>query len=81
MANDGVITRKDIIQDEALRWGEEYAKNLEIAIKANKEFVGDIKQLATAYKSISNASSNSELIKAKEEERLANMKALNAVKQ
>lgn len=45
MANKGVITRKDIITEEALRFGEEYAKNVKLAIQANKELIQSTLQL------------------------------------
>lgn len=45
---DGQITRKDIIQEEAVKWGAEYAKNLQIAIDKNKEFVEGILQIKKA---------------------------------
>lgn len=45
---EGTITRKDIIQDEALSWGSEYAKTLDLAIGKNKEFVTAIVALNEA---------------------------------
>lgn len=45
---EGTITRKDIIQDEALAWGSEYAKTLDLAIGKNKEFVTAIVALNEA---------------------------------
>lgn len=67
MANDGIITRKDIIQDEALKWGEEYAKNVEVAIKANDKMVLLTKELARLYKELQKVQNNTELIKVQEE--------------
>ncbi|UYW01797.1 phage tail tape measure protein [Flavobacterium agricola] len=67
MANDGIITRKDIIQDEALRWGEEYAKNVEKAIKANDQMVLLTKELGRLYKELEKVQNKSELVKKQEE--------------
>ncbi|UYW02114.1 phage tail tape measure protein [Flavobacterium agricola] len=67
MANDGIITRKDIIQDEALRWGEEYAKNVEKAIKANDQMVLLTKELKRLYEELKKVQNNSELTKKQEE--------------
>jgi tape measure domain-containing protein len=39
---EGQITRKDIITDEALNWGPDYAKAMEAAITANKKFADSI---------------------------------------
>ena len=39
---DGTITRKDIIQDDAINWGAEYAKIMDMAIGKNKEFASGI---------------------------------------
>lgn len=39
---DGQITRRDIIEDEALKWGPEYGKQMEVAIGKNKEFANSI---------------------------------------
>ncbi|MBC7748656.1 MAG: hypothetical protein H7Z76_08815, partial [Methylotenera sp.] len=47
---DGQITRKDIISDEALNWGDDYKKTLEAAIVKNKEFVAGILEIHEANK-------------------------------
>ena len=44
-SGDGVITRKDIITDEALAFGKEYRKNVDEAIQANKELIDQFKTL------------------------------------
>lgn len=44
MANDQ-ITRKDIISDDAIKWGSEYVKYVNEAIGKNKEFVDALKVL------------------------------------
>jgi hypothetical protein len=43
MAN-GVITRKDIIEEQALTIGIEYAKNMQPAIEANKQLLASLKE-------------------------------------
>jgi hypothetical protein len=45
---EGTITRKDVISDDALNWGVEYAKTVDAAIGKNKEFVTAIVSLADA---------------------------------
>ncbi len=45
---DGQITRKDIITDDALNWGPDYAKLMDEAIGKNKEFVQGILALHEA---------------------------------
>ena len=41
----GAITRKDIIEDDALNFGKEYADNVEVAIEANQRLVESAKAL------------------------------------
>lgn len=81
MAKGDVITRKDIIQDDALNWGPEYAEQMKIAIKKNEEFLKGIKDIVTAQKGIKGADNNSTYLKAKEEERLAFIKNMNAIRE
>ncbi|MES2796655.1 MAG: phage tail tape measure protein [Bacteroidota bacterium] len=45
---EGTITRKEIITDEALAWGGEYAKTLDLAIGKHKEFVQGVLALNDA---------------------------------
>lgn len=45
---DGQITRKDIITDEALNWGQDYKAAMEAAILKNKEFTAGILDLHNA---------------------------------
>ncbi len=69
MANkDGVITRKQVIEDEALQWGSVYEKQVQMAIDKNKEFAKGIIELNNAAKEIKGATNNSEYIKAKTKE-------------
>lgn len=81
MAKGDVITRKDIIQDDALNWGNEYATQLEKAIKKNEEFKKGIQDIVNAQKGIKGADNNSTYLKAKEEERLAFIKNMNAIRE
>lgn len=71
MAGSGQITRKDIITDDSLVWGETYAKNLEVAIGKNKEFVAGILALNEANLKVRSSSSTKELA--------ANQKAANVI--
>lgn len=69
MANSkGIITKRDVIEEEALVWGSEYAKNVQIAIDKNKEFVKGVLEIGVVQKMIKDASNNSSYIKAKEKE-------------
>ncbi len=80
MGKDGIITRKDIIEDEALKLGSEYAKNMEEAIKANKELVASLKEMAPLVNTFRNVSNQQDFVKAKQEENLITLKAINANK-
>lgn len=82
MANsDGIITRKQVIDDDALNWGPVYAKQIQVAIDKNKEYVQGIIQIATIQKAIKDASDNSSFIAAKQQEILANQKVLLSIKE
>lgn len=59
---DGTITRKDIISDEALAWGGEYAKTLDLAIGKNKEFVTAIVALNEANNKLRGSFNQTEYI-------------------
>lgn len=81
MANKGgVITRKDIIEDEALRFGEVYADNVKEAIDANMDFVKSILGIADAFTKMKNSYSNAQYLAAKDQEKLATEKAMNAIR-
>jgi len=76
----GTITRKDLITDEGLEFGKEYAKNIQVAIQANNELVDSAKalaQVATAYQKANNSQA---YITAKNEEKLALQRVENAIK-
>lgn len=82
MANKGgIITKKDIIEEDALNWGQEYASLMQKAIDKNKEFTSGILQLIAAMKEIKKAGNNSDLLRAREEERLATIKNINAIRE
>ena len=72
----GQITRKEIIEDEALKWGDEYAKLMEKAIGKNKEFVDSIIALNEANKQLRSSNTSKELA---ENQRLANVQGEKAL--
>lgn len=67
---EGTITRKDIITDDALRWGDEYAKTLNEAIAKNKEFVDSIILLNAENVKLRRSENQTEFIKQKNEVKL-----------
>jgi len=80
MANDGVITQKDIIEDKALTIGKQYADNMVQAIEANKQFVESLKainKLAQEFKGIKDQSG---YITAKQQQALETQKMIDAIK-
>jgi len=82
MANSkGIITRKDVIEEEALTWGPDYAKNTQIAIDKNKEFVQGIVQIATIQQKIKESTSNSQYAAALQQGILATQKAILSLKE
>lgn len=68
MAGSGTILRKDLITDEALTWGEDYAKNLNKAIEKNGEFVESIKAYYDILKTMQGVKTNTEFLEVKKEE-------------
>lgn len=80
-SGDGVITRKEIITDEALSFGKEYKKNVDEAIKANDELISQFKILLKVSGDYRKAQDSYDYKKAKQEESLANQKILNELKQ
>lgn len=58
--SSGAITRKQIIEDDAIRWGEEYVKSLSPAIEKNKEFVQTILALNEANQKLRGSSNSKE---------------------
>lgn len=81
MAKGNVITRKEIIEDEALKWGADYAKQLQIAIDKNEQFKKGILDIVNAQKGIKGASNNKTYLEEKEKERLAFIKNMNAIRE
>jgi hypothetical protein len=79
MAN-GVITRKDIIEEQALTIGTEYAKNMQPAIEANKQLVASLKEMAPLINAFRKTDSQQAYIVLKQQENLTTLAAINANK-
>lgn len=45
MSKKGQIKRQDIISDETINWGDQYAKTIKKAIKANKKFIKSMAEI------------------------------------
>jgi TP901 family phage tail tape measure protein len=81
MANSkGIITRKDIIEDEALVFGKTYSDNLQEAITANNQLVVSVKELNKQVLAFKGANSQKDYITAKQAESLATQQAIDAIK-
>lgn len=78
---EGTITRKDIITDDALRWGDEYAKTLNEAIAKNKEFVDSIILLNAENVKLRRSENQTEFIKQKNEVKLLAEQSIVQLKQ
>lgn len=68
MAGIGTITRKDLITDEAIKWGDDYNKEVQKAIDKNKEFLASIKGYSDVLKSIKDVKTNEQFREAKQRE-------------
>lgn len=80
-AGEGIITRKEIITDEALAFGTVYRKNVDQAIEANKMLIDQFKVLFKVSGDYRKAQDNFDYRKAKQEESVAHQKILNELKQ
>jgi hypothetical protein len=78
---EGTITRKDIITDEALKWGDEYAKTLNDAIAKNREFVDSIILLNAENVKLRRSENQTEFIKQKNEVKLLSEKTITILKE
>jgi hypothetical protein len=78
--NDGLITRRDVISDGALNWGKEYEANISKAIKANQQLVEAVKVLNEESKKLKSSDTQKQYIAAKNAEKLATQKAIEAIK-
>lgn len=77
----GQITRKEIIEDEALKWGDLYAETLDKAIAKNKEFVQSIVALNAENVKLKRAENQTDFIKQKNDSRLASEQLINKIKE
>lgn len=76
----GTITRKDLIDDEALNYGETLAKKLREAIDAQDQLVISAKSYNEVVKSFKKAENQNDFLTAKQQERLAFIESTNAIK-
>lgn len=76
----GTITRKDIIEDDALNFGKEYADNVEVAIEANQKLVESAKALNKVANDYRKSTNQNEFLKAKQLEALTLIEVKNAIK-
>lgn len=79
--SDGQITRKDIITDDALAWGTEYAKTLDLAIGKNREFVDSIIMLNAENVKLRRSENQTDYIKQKNELKLITDQTLLSLKE
>lgn len=76
----GTITRKDLIDDDALNYGETLAKKLQEAIDAQNQLVVSAKNYNEVVKSFKKSENQNDFITAKQQERLAYIESSNAIK-
>lgn len=78
---EGTITRRDIIEDDALNWGADYAKTLDEAIVKNKEFVETIVALNAENQKLRNTTNQKEYLEAQKKVNTEAEKALTVWKE
>lgn len=79
MAN-GIITRKDLIEDQAMSIGPDYAKGMQQAITANKELVSSLKEMAPLINAFRKTDSQQAYVALKQQENIITLQAINANK-
>jgi len=80
MANGGVITQKDIIEDKALTIGKQYADNMQLAIDANKRVADGLKELTGLADKFGKVTNQNEFITLKNQQTLAIQKVIGEIK-
>lgn len=80
MAKDGIITRKDLIEESALKLGTDYAKNMQQAIDANKEFAASLREMAPLVNAFRKADNQQAYLELKNKENIITLQAINANK-
>ena len=75
------ITRKEIIEDEALKWGEEYAKTVDKALSKNKEFVASIIALSEENSKLRKSETQNEFLKQKNDVNISTQKSIALIKE
>ncbi len=81
MANSkGIITRKDVMSDDAMNLGPEFASQLKIADKAVVDLIGSVKELDKVARGFKGVSNQKEYITLKQAESLATQQAIDAIK-
>jgi hypothetical protein len=76
----GIVTRKDMFSDDAMEFGKEYSKQLNVAIDANKILVDSVKELNKQVQNFKVANNQKDYITAKQAEALATQQAIDAIK-
>ncbi|QIH39737.1 phage tail tape measure protein [Flavobacterium sp. Sr18] len=79
--SDGQITRNDIITDDALNWGPDYAKGMEVAIAKNKEFVAGILTMHLANEKLRKSQNQTDFIKQKNDLKLITDQTILSLKE
>lgn len=80
MSKGGVVTRKDMFSDDAMKFGEDYAKQLKAAIDANEVLINSVKELNKQVQNFKGANNQKDYISAKQAETLETQKAIDAIK-
>lgn len=81
MANKGgIITRKDIISEDAMNFGKDYAEQLKVAIEQNIALVNSVKELNALATKFKKAENQKAYIEAKQAKVLETQKAINNIK-
>lgn len=80
-SGDGIITRQEIITDEALYFGKEYRKNADEVVRATDEMIDRFRVYLKITKEYRKVESEADYRKNLEAERLENQKIINGLKQ
>ena len=76
----GTITRKDLIEDDALNYGPQLAKNIKPAIEAQDQLAESAKAYGEVIKSFKKSESQADFLTAKQQEKILYIESTNAIK-
>ncbi|QYS85407.1 phage tail tape measure protein [Flavobacterium oreochromis] len=77
----GVVTRKDLFEDEAMKFGEVLVKQFQMTIEKSEELKKSLKEYERIFNSLKKSTDNTSLYNSMKEEKLLFLQNINAIKE